>query len=450
MSKSHWRATREGALDLTNLSTKRQWIAELAVKTRGTAIYQLHHRIDLEWMQEAYRLTRKDGAPGIDGMTAKDYEANLEGNLRDLLERIKSGRYQAPPVRRTYIPKADGTQRPLGIPTFEDKVAQRAIVMALEAVYEQDFLACSYGFRPGRSAHQALQSLRDGCMDENLGFVLEVDLRKYFDSIEHAYLREFLDRRVTDGVIRRMIDKWLKAGVLEEGRLQRNEKGSPQGGVVSPLLANIFLHHVLDEWFEGEVKPLLRGRSRLVRFADDFVMAFESLEDAERVRAVLDKRMARYGLTIHADKTRFIDFRKHPPGGKPHPKTQGTTFDFLGFTHVWGRSRRGKSVVRQITAKNRVVRALVHIAEWCRDNRHRPIKEQQAHLGRMMRGHYAYYGVTGNIRRLQRFAHLIERIWRKWLSRRSSKSGLNWVAMAGLLKRHPLPPPRIIHAYSRT
>jgi len=245
-----------------------------------------------------------------------------------------------------------------------------------------------------------------------------------------------------------MIDKWLKAGVLEEGRLQRNETGSPQGGVISPLLSNIFLHHVLDEWFAGEVQPRLMGRSRLVRFADDFVMAFETLEDAERVREVLDKRMGRYGLTVHADKTRFIDFRKHPPGGKQHPKTQGTTFDFLGFTHVWGKSRRGKRVVRQFTAKSRYVRALARIAEWCRDNRHLSVEEQHAHLSAMIRGHYAYYGVTGNIRRLQRFVRHVVRLWEKWLSRRDSKRGFNWTAMAALLDRHPLPPPRIIHRYA--
>jgi len=256
-------------MDPANLSTKRQWIAELARRKRGQPLFLLHHLIDLDWMKEAYRLTRKDGAPGIDGVTAADYEASLEANLLDLLERIKSGRYWAPPVRRTYIPKADGTQRPLGIPTFEDKVAQRAIVMVLESVYEQDFRSCSYGFRPGRSAHQALQDLRNACMDQGLRWVLDVDLRKYFDSIPHTHLRGFLDQRVTDGAIRRMIDKWLKAGVLEEGRLQRTTTGSPQGGVISPVLANVYLHHVLDDWFESEVQPRLRGRSALVRFADD-------------------------------------------------------------------------------------------------------------------------------------------------------------------------------------
>jgi RNA-directed DNA polymerase len=247
-------------LGLTNLSTKRQRIAELARSKRGVALSTLHYVIDLEWMKEAYRLTRKDGAPGIDGVTAADYASSLETSLLDLLERIKSGRYQAPPVRRAYIPKVDGSHRPLGIPTFEDKVAQRAIVMVLEAVYEQDFLPCSYGFRPGRSAHQALRELRNGFMSYGLRWVIDLDIVKYFDSISHSHLRGFLDRRVTDGVIRRMIDKWLKAGVLEDGLLRHATEGSPQGGVISPCLSNIFLHHVLDEWFENEVKPRLKGR----------------------------------------------------------------------------------------------------------------------------------------------------------------------------------------------
>ena len=295
-------------------------------------------------MKEAYRLTRKDGAPGIDGVTAADYATNLEANLLDLLDRIKSGRYKAPPVRRTYIPKADGSRRPLGIPTFEDKLAQRAIVMVLEAVYEQDFLPCSYGFRPGRSAHQALQTLHTACMSQRLCWVLDIDIEKYFDSISHLHLRDFLDRRVTDGVIRRMIDKWLKAGVLEDGLLRHATEGSPQGGVISPCLSNIFLHHVLDEWFELEVRSRLKGRCTLIRFADDAVMAFEDFLDAQRVLGVLGKRLARYGLTLHPDKTRFVDFRSNRPNGTVHPKADGTSFTFLGFTHVWGKSRAGKNV----------------------------------------------------------------------------------------------------------
>ncbi len=439
---------QEGTLDPANLSTKRQWIAELARAKRGTALHSLHHVIDMNWMLEAYRLTRKDGAPGIDGVTAADYEVNLESNLLDLLERIKSGRYHAPPVRRTYIPKADGSQRMLGIPSFEDKVAQRAVTMVLEAIYEQDFLPCSYGFRPGRSPHQALRSLQRGLWSERLYWVIDLDIRKYFDSIPHTHLRAFLDQRVTDGVVRRMIDKWLKAGAVEDGLLHRTTEGTPQGGVVSPCLSNIFLHYVLDEWFETQVRPRLAGNCTLVRFADDAVMAFDNIVDAQRVLAVLGKRLERYGLTLHPDKTRLVDFRPKRAEGARHPETGGTTFDFLGLTHVWGRSRAGRNMIRQVTAKGRFARALAAVSDWCRKNRHRPIREQHAHLSAMMRGHYAYYGVGGNSRRLRWFANKVVRIWRKWLSRRDRQSVVRWTRMSEILRRHPLPPARIVHPFA--
>ena len=436
--ENHWNETREGALDPANLSTKRQWIADLARTKRGTALCSLHHVIDLEWMLEAYDLTRKDGAPGIDGVTATDYEANLEANLLDLLERIKSGRYEAPPVWRTYIPKADGSQRPIGIPTFEDKVAQRAVSMVLEAIYEQDFLPCSYGFRPGRSAHQALSSLRYEIWSNRLYWVLDIDIRKY----------AFLDQRAKDGVIRRMIDKWLNAGVVEDGLLRRTTEGTPQGGVVSPCISNIFLHHVLDEWFETQVRPRLAGRCTLVRFADDAVMAFDNLVDAQRVLAVLGKRLERFGLMLHPDKTRLVDFRPMQADGTRHPDTGGTTFDFLGFTHVWGRSLKGKPMVRQITAKSRFARALAAVSDWCQKNRHLPIRVQHRHLSAMMRGHFAYYGVGGNDQRLRWFAYQVVRIWQKWLSRRDRGSVVRWARLNEILKRHPLPSARIARPYA--
>jgi len=399
-------------------------------------------------MKEAYRLTRKDGAPGIDGVTGADYEANLEANLLDLLDRIKSGRYRAPPVRRTYIPKADGSRRTLGIPTFEDKVAQRAAVMVLEAIYEQDFLPCSYGFRPGRSAHQALRTLQNVLWAKRLYWVVEIDIRKYFDSIPHSALRAFLDQRVTDGVIRRMIDKWLEAGAVEDGLLRRTTEGSPQGGVISPWLSNVFLHHVLDEWFENEVRPRLKGDCTLVRFADDALMAFDNIVDAQRVLTVLGKRFARFGLTLHPDKTRIVDFRPPRKGGARHPATDGTSFDFLGLTHVWGRSRNGKPMVRQITAKDRFARAVAAVSDWCRKHRHWSLREQHRHLSSMMRGHFAYYGVGGNTRRLRWFANQVERIWQKWLSRRDRQGWVPWTRFNDMLRRYPLPPVMIIHGYT--
>lgn len=399
-------------------------------------------------MKEAYRLTRKDGAPGIDGVRGADYEANLEANLLDLLDRIKSGRYRAPPVRRVYIPKADGSRRPLGIPTFEDKIAQRATAMVLEAVYEQDFLSCSYGFRPGRSAHQALRTLQNVLWAKRLYWVVEIDIRKYFDSISHSVLRSFLDRRVTDGVIRRMIDKWLEAGTIEDGLLCRTTEGSPQGGVISPCLSNVFLHHVLDEWFESEVRPRLKGDCTLVRYADDALMAFDNIVDAQRVLAVLGKRFARFGLTLHPDKTRIIDFRPPRKGGVRHPATDGTSFDFLGLTHVWGRSRNGRPMVRQITAKSRFARAVGAVSDWCRKHRHWSVRDQHHHLSAMMRGHFAYYGVGGNGRRLRWFAHQVGRIWRKWLSRRTRQGWVSWTRFNDMLSRYALPPARIVHGFA--
>ena len=440
--ENRWPETREGTLDPANLSTQGRRIADLARLRRGVALHSLNHVIDVDWMKEAYRLTRKDGAPGIDGVTAATYETNLEANLRDLLDRIKSGRYQAPPVRRAYIPKSDGTQRPLGIPTFEDKVAQRAIAMVLEAIYEQDFLPCSYGFRPGRSAHQALHTLRSAIWGQRLHWVLDVDIRKYFDTISHSHLRAFLDKRVTDGVVRRMIDKWLKAGVVEDGLLHHTTAGSPQGGVISPCLSNIYLHYVLDEWFETAVRPRLRGRCILVRFADDLVMAFERFDDAKRVLAVLGKRLERYELTLHPDLPRQTTRADGPPGFGWHLVRLPRPDPCLG--QVAERQAHGTAG----NGQNRYARALAAVTEWCRDNRHLPVHEQHAHLAVMMRGHFAYYGIAGNSRRLRWYARQVVRVWKKWLSRRGRHGNVPWSRLTELLKRHPLPPPRIVHRYT--
>ena len=339
-----------------------------------------------------------------------------------LLDRAKSGTYRAPPVRRAHIPKGTGTEtRPIGIPTFEDKVLQRAVVMVLEPIYEQDFLDCSYGFRPGRSAHQALEALWQQTMAMGGGWMVEVDIRKFFDTLEQAHLREFLQRRVRDGVLLRLIGKWLNAGVLEGGELSGSGSGTPQGGVISPLLANIYLHYVLDEWFEREVKPRLKGQAFLIRYADDFVMGFSCEEDARRVLEVLPKRFGKYGLTLHPEKTRLVPFERPPHRARPRvqePEPAGT-FDFLGFTHVLGRSRKGNWVVSRKTASSRFSRAVRKIAAWCRKNRHDPIGEQHATLSQKLRGHDGYYGITGNSPMLQRLRYVVTRLWRKWLARRT-------------------------------
>src|SRR5262245_55740125 len=327
------------------VSRKLQRRAELARQAPQMAFTSLSHHIDVEFLREAYRRTRKDGALGVDDMSAAEYASNLDANLQSLLDRFKSGTYRAPPVRRVHIPKGDGNTRPIGIPSYEDKILQRAVHMVLEAVYEQDFLPCSYGFRPGRSAHQALEALWTGLTAMAGGWVLEIDIQGFFDTLDHAHLRSFLDRRVRDGVVRRTIGKWLNAGVLEAGELYHPEEGTPQGGVISPLLANVYLHEVLDVWFEAEVKPRLDGRALLIRYADDAVLVFSSERDARRVYEVIGKRFAKYGLTLHPDKTRLVPFQKPQP--PTHGGTRPKTFDLLGFTHHWGKSRRGDLVVKR-------------------------------------------------------------------------------------------------------
>jgi group II intron reverse transcriptase/maturase len=318
--------------------------------------------------------------------------------------------------------------------------------MVLEAIYEQKFHAGSYGFRPGRSAHQALEALWKKLMDMGGGIVVDADIEAFFDTLDHGVLRGFLDQRVRDGVLRRTIDKWLKAGVLEEGALSFPESGTPQGGVISPLLANVYLDEVLDRWFEEEVKPRLEGEALLVRYADDFVLVFTSERDAQRVMAVLGKRFAKYRLAIHPEKTRVIDFRR------PRPQQQGKgggSFQFLGFTHHWGRSLKGSWVVQRKTASKRMSRALKAVAQWCRKSRHWPLIEQHQGLSRKLKGHCAYYGITGNGRALSRFRDQVTVIWFKWLNRRGGKRSWTWERYARLLRAVPLPAPVPIHSVLR-
>ena len=431
-----------------SVSTKQERIARLARENPARALTSLNHYLDAEWVRYAYECTRKDGAVGVDGQTAEGYALNLERNLADLLDRLKSGRYRAPPVRRHYLEKPGGGERAIGIPAFEDKVAQRAIVMLLEPIYEQDFLDCSFGYRVNRNAHQALQVLRKGVMAQHGHWVVEVDVQKYFDSIPRAELRAILARRVTDGVVRRLIDKWLKAGVLEAGQIHYPEAGTPQGGTISPILSNVFLHHVMDEWFTREVQPRLRGPSTLVRFCDDFVMLFAHRVDAERVLAVLGKRLGRFGLQLHPGKTRLVNFRPVRDSAASVAETLPTTFVFLGFLHVWSVSRKGNKVMRQFTAKDRLARSLKRFNQQCRGMMHWPLNAQHDRLCQMLKGHYAYFGITGNFRRLKRLHRMVTRVWRKWLSRRSWKSNLNWQRFGRVLERFALPVPRIVHRYA--
>jgi len=431
-----------------SVSTKLERIAKLAKEAPDMVFTSLAHHIDLDWMKEAYRRTRKDGATGVDGKGADEYAIKLEDNLLSLLGRAKSGTYRAPPVRRVHIPKGDGKQtRPIGIPTFEDKVLQRAIAMALEAVYEQDFLDCSHGFRPRRDAIGALDSFWQQAMRMGGGWVVEVDVRKFFDNLDHGHLQEVLAQRVRDGVIKRLVGKWLNAGVFEGRVLSYPTTGTPQGGVISPLLANIYLHAVLDVWFEREVKPRLRGRGFLIRYADDFVVCVAMEADARRLLDVLPKRFGRFGLELHPDKTRIVDFRKPRSPSKDDDEDDPGSFSLLGLTHFWSKSQKGNWVVKRKTAKDRFSRSVRNVWEWCRLHRHEPIGMQWAALCSKMRGHYGYFGrVIGNSRAILRFHHAVRRAWRFWLERRSQRGNMSWKKMLLVLQRHPLPPPRVTYA----
>ena len=439
-----------GTSGSTNVLTKLGQIAKLAREMPQAALTTLAHHIDIEWLREAYRRTRKDGATGIDRQSADEYARNLDENLPSLLERAKSGSYVAPPVRRVHIPKAgDGSQtRPIGIPTFEDKVLQRAVAMVLEAVYEQSFRDCSYGFRPGRSAHQALRVVQSQTVKMAGKWVLEVDIRNFFGTLNHSLLRDIVRKRVRDGVLLRLIGKWLNAGVMEHGAIEYPEAGTPQGGVISPILANIYLHEVLDEWFARQVVPRLAGRAILVRFADDLVIIFEYEQDARRVFEVLPKRLAKYGLTLHPEKTRLIDFRRPDRRvsaalNNADVRSRPDTFDLLGFTHYWAMSRKGYWVVKQKTAADRFRRTLKRIADWCQRYRHEPVPEQWTALRRQWLGHFAYFGSPGNIKALRNLRYRVLAVWRKWLSRRSQRAWISWDVMMRLLTRYPLPEPHI-------
>ncbi len=426
-----------------NIGAKLQRIAKMAKEHPSRAFTNLAHYIDLDFLREAFRLTRKDGAPGVDGVTGEAYEKDLEVNLQSLLDRFKSGTYRAPDVRRVHIPKGKGKTRPLGIPTFEDKVLQRAVAMILEAIYEQDFLPCSFGFRPGRSAHQALTKIRSELMGMKGGWVVEADIKDCFGAFEHEWIRKILNRRIRDGVLIRTIGKWLNAGIMEDGQRTKPTKGTPQGGVISPLLANVFLHEVLDVWFHRYAKPLIGGHAELVRFADDFVILCDRKADAERFYKGIFPRFEKFGLTLHPEKTKLVPFKRPPHGGPNESESWG----FLGFTHYWSRSRKGYWVIFRKTMTSRLSRGLCDVAEWCRRNRHLPVRIQHQILSRKLLGHCAYYGITGNSVALQKFRSGMRNVWMKWLRRRSRAAfAKNWDWWARFFKRYALPPARAIHS----
>ena len=422
-------------------------IAELAREDPKRQFYSIAHLITVEKLYEAFGSLRKNASAGIDGVTYAEYVTNAEENIRQLHRRLVAGKYQVQPLRRVFIPKENGKQRPISIPSLEDKIVQKVVVDLMNAIYEQDFLGCSYGFRPGHSQHQALDEVRRVICTRPTGWILELDIQSYFDKIVRGILIEMVEKRVSDGSVLRLIQKWIKVGVIEDGKLLMSEAGTGQGQPISPLLANIYLHHALDVWFGEMVKPRLKGEAYEIRFADDAILCFQHREDAEKVMRVLPKRFEKYGLTLHPEKTRLIEFGRHAARNAKKRGKQPESFDFLGFKHLCARSRKGGFTVHVRTLAKRLRRGLKAIADWCKQHRRTPVNQQQEALNAKLRGHYQYYGRPTNYYSIWQFYRRVCRIWREWLGRRTRGRPLRLDRYNAILRQHPLLLPRITHAW---
>ena len=438
--------------DITNLAketmslhrqriTRETQFAKIATRAQlnGNEIFtSLSHYLSEEYLISSFRKLRKTAATGSDGETYKDYELNLLGNIHILHERLKTGQYKAPNIRRTWIDKGNGKKRPLGISNTEDKIVQRAVTDILNNIYEQDFYDFSYGFRIKRSAHQALKKVHGGCMNRRIRYVLDADIQGCFDNFDHQVLRELLVKRVKDKGILRLIDQWLKVGIIDGEAMHRNFKGTPQGNIISPLLCNIYLHYVLDQWVMETVRPLLKGEIFMVRYADDFIIGFEYQEDALRVMKTLPKRMNKYGLSIHPEKTKLVDF-------SPFRNRKADSIDFLGFTHYWTKSRKGFAVVKRRTTAKGLRKGLKKIEDSCRDYRHERLTVQHKKLKSKLHGLYQYYGIRSNLEALKAFYRTAHQRWYYWLNRRSQTNSYTWKGYKKLLEHFVFPRPRIIH-----
>ncbi len=425
---------------MKRMSTIELQIAERARKFKEEPLTNLSQYITEELLHQKYRELNKNSSAGVDGCNWYEYGITAEVEIPALITAFKTGRYEAPHIRRAYIPKGKNEKRPLGIPTIGDKVLQSGVRYVLEPVYEEIFKPYSYGFRQGHSCHQAIEQLFRQVSFGKQHYIIDADIQNYFGSIDHGQLREFLDKRVKDGMIRKMIDKWLKAGIMEDKQLIYPQEGTPQGGIISPLLSNIYLHYVLDEWFSEEIQPRLKGKSFMVRYADDFVMGFEMEDDARKVYSVLPKRFAKYSLTIHPDKTKVVDLTKNERGNR--------SFDFLGFTHFMGKSQKGKPILKRKTSSKKLTLSLTGIASWMKKHRHEKVKLLVQQLNIKLRGHYSYYGITFNSRSINLYYRQVEKLLHKWLNRRGGKAIWVWERYVQLINVWcPLLKPKIYHSY---
>jgi len=419
------------------VQTSLRGIAKKAQEQKKHRFGNLYEMLNEEFLLDCWRYIKKDAAYGVDRVSAREYEKNLEENIRQLVERLKKGIYRAKLVRRQYIPKGEGKFRALGIPATEDKLLQLAVKRILEAIYEQDFLRCSYGYRPKTGALDAVDKLTVKLQFGRYEYVVEADIKGYFDNIDHEWLIKMLEQRIDDRALMRLIKKWLRAGILDtDGKVLHPVTGTPQGGIVSPILANVYLHYALDLWFHQVVKKHCRGEACLIRYADDFVCAFQYQRDAERFYRVLGKRLGKFGLQVAAEKTRIIPFHRKPPSGKPH-------FQFLGFEFYWGKDKSGKPHLKRRTSRKKLRSAIKRFTEWCIENRNLKPRVLFRRLNAKLRGYYNYYGVFGNYDSLKQFFEQAILILFKWLNRRSQRRSYNWEGFNQLLEHYRIERPRI-------
>lgn len=424
--------------EIANRQTKFSCIKRRAQDKPTEVFTSLAHHISTEYLIASFRKLRKSAASGVDGVNAHDYELNLSERIENLHTRLKGGRYRAPNIRRVWIDKGNGKQRPLGVSTTEDKVVQRAVTDILNLIYEQDFYDFSYGFRVKRSAHQALVHLRQQCMRRRIKWLYDADIQSCFDNFDHNILLSLLNKRISDKSIMQLIKQWLKVGVVDGKSLQISKEGTPQGNIISPLLCNVYLHYVLDQWLYETVRPLLKGEIFLLRYADDFIIGFENQEDALRVTQTLPKRMEKYGLTIHPEKSKLIKFSPEGEGKPP-------TFDFLGFTHYWTKSQRGNWIVKRKTCQKKMQAIVKNLRDTCKIHKHEKLKDQSKLLKQKLRGLYQYFGIRGNFIAINRMYQITIYAWFKWLNRRSQRKSYTWKGYGDVLKYFHLPKPRIIH-----
>jgi len=427
------------------VATKLQRIAEKARSDSGCRFTSLFHLMNMEMLRECFRGLRKDAAAGIDKVTKGEYAEDLEENLTVLVEKLHRMSYIPQPVRRVHIPKAGSNKkRPLGIPAIEDKLVQAGLARILTAIYEQDFIDDSYGFRPGRSCHDALRAVSDEVEGGRIHYIVDADIKGFFDNVDHEWLMQFLDHRIADKRVLRYVKRFLKAGVMEDGAVISSDRGTPQGGLISPILANIYLHYSLDLWFTRVFQKTCNGQSRIIRYADDFVVCFQCKEDATRFRRELDGRLAKFGLEISPEKTKIIEFGPFAENKAKRGGGKAATFDFLGFTHYCGRSRNGRYFrMKRITSRKKFTAKIRMFKDWLKANRVLPTRELMDKVASKLRGHFAYYGVTDNSKGISRFYHEVRRLLFKWLNRRGKRGCMNWEKFKFFLKKFPLPCPCI-------